>query len=348
MEIRASSRVRLGAYEFDLRAGELLRGEARVVLQEQPLQILRMLVEAHGEVVTREEIKQRLWPNDTVVEFDHSIHTAINKLRKAFDDPANAPAYIETVARRGYRLMVPVETSGDSSGDSSSGESDARPDLGVEIPPKAKLEVGRLTGKVVSHYRVLEVIGGGGMGLVYRAEDLKLGRAVALKFLPEEVGDDPKARERFEREAHAVSALNHLNICTVHDFDEYEGHPFIAMELLQGKTLRDHLADGRFRLTQPEGLEIAIQIASGLEAAHEKGIIHRDIKPANIFITEKNVAKILDFGVAKVLSIETSEHPRPANIGPDGAPEVGRAQSSRVGRAVRPGGKRAAKRRLRS
>ncbi len=284
-----------------------------------------MLVEAGGEIVTREEIKKRLWPNDTVVEFDHSIHTAINKLRKAFNDPANAPSYIETVARRGYRLMVPVEwvSADDSSAEESSGKSSSVADSGEnadsnsEALPKARLQVGRLTGKVVSHYRVLEVIGGGGMGLVYRAEDLKLGRAVALKFLPEEVGDDPKARERFEREAHAVSSLNHANICTVYDFDEHEGHPFIAMELLQGKTLRDHLADGRFRLSEPEGLEVAIQIASGLEAAHEKGIIHRDIKPANIFITEKNVAKILDFGVAKVLAVvETLENPHPGQPKP--------------------------------
>ena len=248
---------------------------------------------------------------------------------------------METVGRRGYRLMVPVEWVGmdDSSSDESSVKSSAvsdsadNADSDSEALPKAKLSVGRLTGKVVSHYRVLEVIGGGGMGLVYRAEDLKLGRAVALKFLPEEVGDDPKARERFEREAHAVSALNHSNICTVYDLDEHAGHPFIAMELLQGKTLRDHLAEGRFRLTQPEGLGIAIQIASGLEAAHKKGIIHRDIKPANIFITEKDVAKILDFGVAKVLQVDVPEshstngrlsgapeHPHPANPGPDGAP----------------------------
>ena len=331
MEIRATSRVRLGAFELDRRAGELLQGQARVVLQEQPLQILLMMVEARGEIVTREEIKKRLWPNDTVVEFDNSIHTAIKKLRKALDDSADEPRYIQTVARRGYRLIVPVQLveAEDSSGEESSVESapgavqqdyDASPESYPNALPKARLKVGHLTGRVVSHYRVLEVIGGGGMGLVYRAEDLKLGRAVALKFLPEEVGDDPKARERFEREAKAVSALNHFNICTVYDFDEYEGHPFIAMELLQGKTLRDHLADGRFRLIQPEGLGIAIQIASGLEAAHEKGIIHRDVKPANIFITEKNVAKILDFGVAKVLDAQSTEA-HSINRALSGAPE---------------------------
>jgi serine/threonine protein kinase/DNA-binding winged helix-turn-helix (wHTH) protein/tetratricopeptide (TPR) repeat protein len=316
------ARVRLGAFEFDLRAGELRNGQQIVSLQEKSVRVLEILIEHAGEIATREEIRKKLWPNDTIVDFDHGINTAVKNLRRAFGDSADEPKYIETVARRGYRLMVLVEWPAPPENvaeDSSDAVSSRAERSGVEgpaddsdAPPKAKLTVGRLTGKVVSHYRVLEVIGGGGMGLVYRAEDLKLGRAVALKFLPEEVGDDPKARERFQREAHAVSALNHLNICTVYDFDDYEGHPFIAMELLQGKSLRDHIADGNFRLSQPEGLEIAVQIASGLEAAHEKGIIHRDIKPANIFITEKNVAKILDFGVAKMVAPDSS----PANGDP--------------------------------
>ena len=332
MEEALHGRVRFGPFELDPRAGELHENGQATVLQEQQLKVLLMLLEREGEVATREEIKQRLWPNDTVVEFDHGINNTIKNLRRVLDDSADDPRYIATIARRGYRLMVPVEWLGaqiasseesspePSSSDSVSDSIDsaASPSVssqpkrsGVEGPAvensialaKAKLQVGWLTGKVVSHYRVLEVIGGGGMGLVYRAEDLKLGRAVALKFLPEEVGDDPKARERFDREAHAVSALNHPNICTIYDFDEYEGHPFIAMELLQGRNLRDELAAGHFRLSQQEGLEIAIQIASGLEAAHEKGIIHRDIKPANIFITDKSVAKILDFGVAKVMQL---------------------------------------------
>ena len=308
----AQGRVRFGCFELDPRAGELYGNGQRTVLQEQQLKVLLMLIEREGELATREEIKKKLWPSDTIVEFDSGINATIRKLRRCLGDSAENPKYIETIAHRGYRLMVPVEwvRAEDSSGEESSAEasSDASESGSASEPdseavPKARLKVGRLTGKIVSHYRVLEVIGGGGMGLVYRAEHLKLGRAVALKFLPEEVGDDPKARERFAREADAVYALDHPNICTVYDFDEYEGHPFIAMQLLQGKTLRDYIAEGRFRLTQPEGLEIAIQIASGLEAAHEKGIIHRDIKPANIFITEKNVAKILDFGVAKVIQL---------------------------------------------
>ncbi len=294
--LESSERLaRFKDFELDLRAGELRQKDGKIFrLPEQPFRILLTLLERPGRIVLREEIRKRLWPNDTIVEFEHSISAAMNRLRQALGDSGDNPQYIETLARRGYRWMVPVEWV----------ERSPATRRAVTAMPTTQRTAEGLIGKKVSHYRVLEVLGGGGMGVVYKAEDLRLGRFVALKFLGEELTGQHWALERFEREARAISALEHPNICTIYEVEEHAGSPFIVMQLLQGQTLRQRIESAQMKppFSRRELLQIAVQIADGLDAAHQSSIIHRDIKPANVFVTNRHEVKLLDFGLAKLVA----------------------------------------------
>jgi serine/threonine protein kinase/Tfp pilus assembly protein PilF len=276
-----TSVYRFGPFEVNTASGELLKQGVRVKLQEQPFRLLIVLLESAGEPVTHEDLHRRIWENNTFVEFDSSLRVAVRKLRDALGDDADNPHYIETIPRKGYRFLGPV--------------------VRVESADSQKI----LIGQIISHYRLIGKVGSGGMGAVYEAEDMRLGRRVALKFLPENLARDQRALQRFEREARAASSLNHPNICTLYEVEEHDSQPVIVMELLQGESLQDRLRKGP--LSGDELVDIGIQTSEGLEAAHTKGIIHRDIKPGNIFIVGAGRVKILDFGLAKVVAGDVPE-----------------------------------------
>jgi len=247
---------RFGAFQLDLRARELRRNGIKVRVPDQSIQVLAMLLEHPGEVVTRGEVHQRLWPNGTIVEFDHSINAAIKRLRQALEDSPETPLYVETLPRLGYRFIGSVEQPPVT-------EEAAVPSTEPEPSP------GELEGEILSHYRILGKLGSGGMGVVYRAQDTRLKRTVAIKILPEHLSDNLQARERFEREAHAIASLSHPHICTLHDVGHQDGADFLVMEYLEGETLASRLKKGP--LSPDQVLQYSIQITDALDTAHKHG-----------------------------------------------------------------------------
>ena len=283
--------VRFAPFDLDLRTGELWRDGARTTLQDHPFEILRCLLEHPGELVTRDELRARLWPNGTIVDFEHGLNTAVKRLREALGDDAEHPQFVETVRRRGYRFVADVQAG---------------------VPPRPPVPVenaGRVAPGGVKHalrtvpigeYRLIEQIGAGAMGRVFLAEDRLLRRRVALKFLPPGVENDRAWLARFQREAEALASVSHPNIAAIHGLAEADAQRCLVLEYVDGESLESRIRRGP--LPVAEAVAVCSQIADALESAHGRGIIPRDLNPGNIKITADGRVKLLDFGIAKALA----------------------------------------------
>ncbi|HEV1994999.1 MAG TPA: protein kinase [Candidatus Acidoferrum sp.] len=259
--------LRFGIFELGVDTGELRKSGRSVRLRPQAAKILVLLASRPGQLVTREELREKIWGSDTFVDFEHGLNLCIREVRAALDDDADTPRYVETLPKRGYRFIAPIQ------------ETNQQQTLGRY----------RLTGK----------IGAGGMGEVYQGQDLRLGREVAIKVLPPGALQDENARSRFRREAELLCKLNHPNIATVYDFERQGDSDFLVMEYIRGETLSDRLCAGP--LPEKDVLRLGLQLADGIAAAHEHGVIHRDLKPGNLRVTPDGWLKILDFGLARAI-----------------------------------------------
>ena len=297
LELSSFGDFLLGDWVVQPRLSRITRGSRVERVEPRCIDLLVFLARHPKEVHSRERLIDEVWRVEAVAE--NTLTHAIAALRKALGDDARSPRYIETIHRRGYRLLV---------------------------TPGAVSDEESTVNRALSHYLLLEHLGGGGMGVVYRAEDTKLGREVALKVLPKELNYNPDARERFIREARAASALDHPHICTIHEIDETpDGQLFIVMAHYEGETLKKKIERGPLLVN--EAVSFAVQIANGLQSAHRVGIVHRDIKPANVMVTSDGVVKIVDFGLAKLIhpSPDSATDSAPAGLETSPGTQIGTA-----------------------